>query len=177
MADQTQPWAEQTVEVPPQREGFQRGVASVGQSREHWTEPHTEPFPAGPPDPTGTGWPGEPVPRQPLSYHLRQLRRGGEWSAVGGIFAFVCWGIWAISARGDLTSPLLTFVLSILVAIGLFTLSRLLGRVVLERQFGRVRRSAWASHLVTAIFLVSVGVTYLRQTEWIMDAWNWVLGR
>jgi hypothetical protein len=174
MADQTQPWAEQTVEVPPQRDGFQRGVASVGQPRAERAEPQTEPFPVAPHEPTGTGWPGEPEPRQPLAHQLRQLRRGSGWSTFGGIFAFVCWGIWAISARGDLTSPVLTFVLTTLVAIGLFALSRLLGRVIWERQFGRVRRSASGAHLVAGIFLVGVGVAYLRQTEWIVDAWNWV---
>ena len=177
MSDQTQPWAEQTVEVPPQRNGFQRGVASVGESGHRRGEPSTEPFPVAPHEPTGTGWPGDSQPRPPLAYQLRQLRRGGEWSAMAGTFAFVCWGIWAISSRGNLTSPVLTFVLTLLVAVGLFALSRLLGRVVLERQFGRVRRTARGAHLVTAVFLVAVGVAYLRQTEWIMDLWNWALGR
>jgi hypothetical protein len=174
MADQTQPWAERTVEVPPQRDGFRRGVASVGQPSDRRAEPTTEPFAAAPHEPTGTGWPGEPQPRQPLAQRMQQLRRGGGWSAVTGIFAFVCWGIWAISARGDLTSPVVTFVLSLLVAVGLFALSRLLGRLVWERQFGRVRRSARGAHLVTAIFLAAVGVAYLRQTEWVMNIWNWL---
>ncbi|MEV4756051.1 hypothetical protein AB0J86_13185 [Micromonospora sp. NPDC049559] len=175
MADQTQPWAEQTVEVPPQRDGYRRGVASVGQPRIR-QEPGTEAFEVAPHEPTGTGWPGEPQLRQPLGYHLRQLRRGGEWSAIAGIFAFVCWGIWAISSRGDLTGPVVTFVLTLLVAVGLFALVRLLGRVILERQLGRVRHTARGAHLVTALFLAVVGVAYLRQTEWVVNAWNWVTG-
>ncbi|TDC36910.1 hypothetical protein E1211_11925 [Micromonospora sp. 15K316] len=178
MADQTQPWAERTVEVPPQpgvvpqqRDGFRRGVASVGQPQTS----RTEPFPVVD-EPTGTGWPGEPVPRRPVSWHLAQLRRGGEWSAAAGLFAFVCWGIWAISGQGNLTGPFLIFVLSLLVAVGLFALSRLLGRVVIERQLGRVRRTARGAHLITAVFLVGLGVAWLQQTEWVVSAWNWITG-
>ena len=47
--------------------------------------------------------------------------------------------------------------LSLIVAAGLFALSRVVGRVVLEKQFGRVRRTARGSHLVAALFLVGVG--------------------
>ncbi|WP_410811477.1 hypothetical protein [Micromonospora sp. 067-2] len=178
MADQTQPWAERTVEVPPQgdvgvpaqRDGFRRGVASVGQPR----TPRTEPFPVVEQEPTGTGWPGDAVPRRPLSWRLAQLRRGGEWSVAAGLFAFVCWGIWALSGQGDLTGPLLVLVVSLLVAVGLFALFRLIGRVVLERQLGRVRRSARGAHLATAVFLAGLGVAWLQQTEWVVSAWNWV---
>ncbi|MFJ6200019.1 hypothetical protein [Micromonospora sp. NPDC092111] len=178
MADQTQPWAERTVEVPPQpgvgvppqREPFRRGVASVGQSH----TPRTDPFPVV--DPDAHGWSDPAPPRRPMSWHVEQLRRGGEWSTAGALFAFVCWGIWAISGGGDLGAPLLTFLLSLLVAAGLFALSRLIGRLVLERQLGRVRRSARGAHLVTAIFLTGVGIAYLQQTEWVMDAWNFLTG-
>ena len=182
MADQTQPWAERTVEVPPQdpwaqpsKPAFQRGVAHVAPKP---AGPRTEPFPVAPHEPTGTGWPGAdgPEPRQPVGWHVRQLRRGGEWSVAGGLFAFVCWGLWAISSGGDLTTPVLVFVLTLLVAGGLFALARLLGRVVLERQLGRVRRTARGAHLVAGLFLVGVGLAYLRQTEWVMDAWGWVKG-
>ncbi|WP_320069304.1 hypothetical protein [Micromonospora sp. RTGN7] len=181
MADQTQPWAERTVEVapqpgvgvPPQRDAFRRGVASVGQPR----TPRTEQFPAVDQGGHDRVWSGDvSAPRRPLSWHLSQLRMGGEWSAAGALFAFVCWGIWAISGRGNLGAPVLTFVLSLLVAVGLFALSRLLGRVILERQMGRIRRSARGAHVVTAVFLVGLGVAYLQQTEWVVSAWNWVTG-
>lgn len=173
--DQTQPWAEQTVEVPPQQQGFfRRGVAQVNSP----TERDTEPFPAAPSGSTGSGWPGAPEsqPRMPMGFRLRQLRRGGEWSTTGGLFAFVCWGIWAISARGDLVTPVVTFVLTLFVAVGLFALSRLLGRAVLERHLGRVRHSARGAHLVTGLFLAAVGLGYLRQTEWVVNLWNWFTG-
>jgi hypothetical protein len=181
MADQTQPWAERTVEVspqpgvgvPPQRDAFRRGVASVGRPR----TPRTEQFPTVENDQHDGIWSGDVSgPRRPLSWHLDRLRVGGEWSAAGGLFAFVCWGIWAISGQGNLGAPLLTFVLSLLVAVGLFALSRLLGRVILERQMGRIRRSARGAHVVTALFLVGLGVAYLQQTEWVISAWNWVTG-
>ncbi|MEV0397549.1 hypothetical protein [Polymorphospora rubra] len=179
--NQGQSW-ERTVEVPRQDvppgpdvpfgpAPFRRGVAQVGPR-----PAPTETFPAaGDHGPADSGWHHDDQhrPRMPLSYHMAQLRLGSEWSIVGGLFAFVCWGIWAISARGDLTSPVVTFVLTLFVAVGVFALSRLLGRVVLERQLGRVRRTAKGAHLATAVFLFGVGIAYLRQTEWVMGIWNW----
>lgn len=174
MADQTQPWAERTVEVPQDGE-FRRGVAPVAPRTRAPAEPRTEAY--GAPHEPGAGWPGaESHPLPPVGHRLRQLRRGGEWTLTGGLFAFVCWGIWAISARGDLTSPVLTFALSLCVAAGLFALSRLLGRVVWERQLGRARHTARGAHLVTTLFLAGVGVAYLRQTEWVMNVWGWFSG-
>ncbi len=194
MAEQTQPWRDRTLEVPPQDpwadppadppagppappaaappNPFTRGRASVNPA-----VPKTEPFTATH-EPTGTSWPadGDAAQRRPLSWHIAQLRRGSEWSSAALLFAFVCWGVWAISSDGDLTTPLLVFTLSLLVAVGLFALSRLLGRLVLEKQLGRVRRTARGAHMVTAVFLVGVGLAHLRQTEWVMQAWRWVAG-
>jgi hypothetical protein len=151
---------------------FQRGRATVNPSM-----PKTEPFTATH-EPAGSDWPdsGAAEQRHPMSWHLRRLRRGGEWSFAAVLFAFVCWGIWAISSAGDLTTPLLVFALSLLVAVGIFALSRVLGRVVLEKQLGRVRRTARGSHLVAAVFMVGVGIAHLRQTGWVMTAWNWIAG-
>jgi hypothetical protein len=128
-------------------------------------------------EPTGTGWPGagSPHERRPLEWHLRQLRRGGEWSFAGLLFAFVCWGIWALSTSGGLTTAVIVFIVSLLAAVGVFALSRLVGRVVLERQFGRERHTAKGSHIVAGIFLVGVGIAHLQQTEWVMSAFNWVV--
>ncbi|MGA5304420.1 DNA-directed RNA polymerase II [Nucisporomicrobium flavum] len=128
-------------------------------------------------EPTGTGWPGAEPPAQhhPLSWHIAQLRRGGEWSFAGLLFAFVCWGIWAISSDGDLTAPIIVFFVSVLVAGGVFALSRLVGRLVLERQLGRTRRTAKGSHIVAGLFLAGVGIAHLRQTEWVMTAFNWIV--
>lgn len=158
----------QPVQPPPAPSPFSSGRAAVN------PRPRTQQF-AAEHEPTGTGWPGAETPqeRHPLGWHVRQLRRGGEWSFAGLLFAFVCWGIWAISSDGDLTTPVVVFIVSLLVAAGLFALSRLVGRLVLERQFGRVRRTARGSHIVAGIFLTGVGIAHLRQTEWVMTAFNW----
>jgi hypothetical protein len=93
------------------------------------------------------------------------------------LFAFVCWGVWAISSRGsDLSGQVLSFFLVLVIAAGLFTLLRILGRVVLVRSLGRTRRGAWGSHLATAVFLGCAGIAYLGQTTWVVDAWTWVKG-
>jgi hypothetical protein len=181
MPEQPQ-WSERTLDMPPQDpwaqpqppvsgppapapSPFSSGRAAVN------PRPRTQQF-AAEHEPTGTGWPGAEAPRErrPLGWHLRQLRRGGEWSFAGLLFAFVCWGIWVISGEGDLIAPIIVFAVSVLVAAGLFTLSRLVGRLVLERQFGRVRHTAKGSHMVAGLFLAGVGVAHLRQTEWVMSA-------
>jgi hypothetical protein len=194
MSEQPQ-WPERTLDMPPQDpwaepptsqtvprpasgppaqsappSPFSSGRAAVN------PRPRTQQF-AADHEPTGTGWPGAEAPqeRRSFGWHVAQLRRGGEWSFAGLLFAFVCWGIWVISTDGDsLTTPVVVFVVSLLVAAGIFALSRLVGRVVLERQFGRVRRTARGSHMVAGIFLVGVGIAHLRQTEWVMTAFNWV---
>ncbi|MEU7906613.1 DNA-directed RNA polymerase II [Actinoplanes sp. NPDC049118] len=176
------PWAEQptsrtvpqSASAPPPTQAVPPSPFSSGRAAVN-PRPRTQQF-AAEHEPTGTGWPGADAPqeRQPLGWHVRQLRRGGEWSFAGLLFAFVCWGIWAISSDGDLTTPVVVFIVSVLVAAGLFVLSRLVGRVVLERQFGRVRRTARGSHMVAGLFLVGVGIAHLRQTEWVMTAFNWV---
>lgn len=174
MAEPTQPWDEPTLPAQqpawpaaPHNPAYRPGVAQVGQ----------RPRPVAPPTETIVAAARGPAPRYPLRYQARQLRRGGEWSILGGLFAFVCWGIWAISSRGlSLTVPLFTFVLVLLVAAGVFGLCRLLGRVVLERSMGRTRRGAWVSHAVTGLFLAAAGVAYLRQTGWVVDAFTWLRG-
>jgi len=153
------------------RPAYHQGRAQVGAHG-----PSTRSYPAHDETHGDTpGWPGSgAAPRPPLRYQLRQLRKGGEWTTVGGLFGFICWGIWAISMRGNLTVPVLAFVLVLLIALGVFALSRLLGMLILERGFGRTRNSARISHMITGLFLAGAGVAYLRQTEWVVDAWNWV---
>jgi hypothetical protein len=192
MAEQPRPWAERTLEVPPQdpwadpptpafppaapgghappgvpRSPYTRGVAHVTPRTREFTAEH---------EPTGTGWPGAAAPEdhRPSGARRGQWRRGGEWSSAAALFAFVCWGVSAIANGRSLVTPAITFALILLVAAGLFALSRLVGHVVLERQLRRPRRTARGSHVLTAAFLVGVGVTYLRQTEWVMTAYHWV---
>jgi hypothetical protein len=196
MPEQPQ-WSERTLDMPPQDpwadpptanmpprpasgqpapsvpapSPFSSGRAAVN------PRPRTQQF-AAEHEPSGTGWPDGQAPeqRRPFGWHVSQLRSGGEWSFAGLLFAFVCWGIWAISSDGEsLTTPVVVFIVSVLVAAGLFALSRLVGRLVLERQFGRVRRTARGSHVVAGIFLAGVGLAHLRQTEWVMTAFNWTV--
>lgn len=158
--------------APQPSHSFSRGVAHVKPAA-----PRTQAFTAAH-EPTGTGWPGEQPPQQrrPVGWHLQQLRRGGEWTSAAGLFLFVCWGLWAISSTGSIATDVLVLAVTVLVALGVFALSRLLGRVVLEKQLGRVRRTARGSHLVVAAFLVGVAVAHLRQITWVMDAWTWLTG-
>jgi hypothetical protein len=195
MADRGESWAERTVEVPPDEPTahepawppftppfaaapgpeFHRGVARVG-SRGGPPLESTQEY-AGRPSRWDDTDPGVDRPRPAVRHQVRQLRRGGEWTWIGGLFAFVCWGIWTVSVRGDdFIVPALAFLLVLLVAVGVFTLSRVLGRVIIERGLGRVRRSAWAAHLATGLFLAAAGVAYLGQTEWVIAAWNWLRG-
>ncbi|GIF08562.1 DNA-directed RNA polymerase II [Actinoplanes siamensis] len=127
-------------------------------------------------EPTGTGWPGADVPREQhsIGWHLRRLRRGGEWSTAAALFAFVCWGIWALSGGGALGTPVVVFVITLLVGVGVFALARLVGRLVLERYLNRPRHTARGAHVVAGLYLTGVGFTFLRQTEWVMDAVNWI---
>jgi hypothetical protein len=129
-------------------------------------------------EPTGVGWPGADAPAaRGMSWRWSDLRRGNEWSTAAALFAFVCGGIWALSGGGSLGTSVIVFVVTLAVAVGVFCLARVVGYYVLERGMGRQRRSARGSHLVTALFLVGVGITDLQQTEWVMTAWNWVSGQ
>ncbi|WP_229072989.1 DNA-directed RNA polymerase II [Actinoplanes sp. DH11] len=156
----------------PEPSPFSRGRARVTQRTEHFAAEH---------EPTGTGWPAEAegqasAERQPLSWHIRRLRRGSEWSNAPLIFAFVSWGIWVLSTDGSKITPIIVFITSLCVAAGVFALARLAGRLVLERQLGRVRHTARGAHMATGVFLIGVGLAHLQQTEWVMTAVHWVTG-
>jgi hypothetical protein len=151
---------------------FSRGRAQVNPN------PRSKSF-AAEHEQTGTGWPGADLTGQhpaAATWRLRDLRRGGEWSSAALLFAFVCWGIWALSSHGTFVTSVIIFAVSVLVAGGIFALARLVGRVVLEKQFHRVRRSARGSHMITALFLIGVGLAHLQQTAWVVRAFNFVVG-
>jgi hypothetical protein len=106
---------------------------------------------------------------------LRQLKRGGGWSWFGVAVAFFGWSIWAIDNRhNNLFVPLLSFVVVLVVGVGLFVVLRLAGQLVLERWLGRRRRGATLSHLVVAAYLVAIGIAYLHETPWVMHTMAWV---
>jgi Protein kinase domain len=101
------------------------------------------------------------------------LKIGWELTGTGAFIAFICWGIWAASARGRLAGPLIAFALVLAVAAGVFALTRLLGRLLIEQRLGRPRRSAKGAHALTGLFLVAAGVAYLRQVDWVMGIVSW----
>src|SRR3954453_17538384 len=97
MPEQPQ-WSERTLDMPPQDPWADPPTMPQHPSvapPEHAPEP---PFSRGPPqanpparpqplaadhEPAGTGWPAAGASGQPSSagWHLRELRKGGEWSA------------------------------------------------------------------------------------------------
>jgi serine/threonine protein kinase len=147
-----------------------RGRASVPPPR---TPPRADtgividPVPAEP----GPGW------RLPTSDDLRLLKIGLGYTMAGAAFAFLCWGIWAASNGGNLVGPLFSFLVVLVVAAGLFGLSRLIGLLVLVQRLGRVRRSARAAHAFTGLFLAAAGIAYLRQTPWVVELYTWLAGK
>ena len=153
--------------APPQSP-FSQGRAQVNAHRQQ--QRHAEH------EPTGVGWPGAEAPaaHRGMSWRWSELRRGSEWTNAAVLFAFVCWGIWALSGGGPLGSAVIIFLVTLVVAVGAFLVARIVGYLVLERGLGRVRRSARGSHLVTALFLAAVGVADLQQTEWVMTAFRWL---
>lgn len=192
MPEQPQ-WSERTLDTPPQDpwagpptaqepaagpgpfpgaapSPFTQGRAQVNPHPTRYDAEH---------EPTGTGWPGAAAPaaRRGMIGRWSEVRRGGEWTSAAVLFAFVGWGIWAISGGGSLTTAVIVFLVTLAVAVGVFCLSRVVGHFALERGLGRSRRTARGSHLVTALFLAGVGVADLQQTHWVMVAFHWVTGQ
>lgn len=126
------------------------------------------------PTPTATGVASRPAARV-SRYRWRTLRRGGRLTAVAAGFVLISWGVWAVSApEGDLVGQVFTLGLVLATAALVFSVSRLLGRVVLESTFGRQRRSALVAHLLTSLLLVTGGIAFLQRTRWVVDVWQWM---
>lgn len=140
------------------------------------------------PSPTRTDPPVRPARRSPpgrvpplapsgliVRRRWRRLRAGAGWTWTGLLVIFFCWGIWAVSIRGnDLIGPVIGLLVVLLVAGFLFVVARLLGRTVLEQALQRERPSAWPSHLTVCVFLTLAGIGFLQQTQWIVDSWRWL---
>lgn len=104
----------------------------------------------------------------------RRLRSGAAWSWTGVSILVVCWFVWVVSVRGStLAGPVIGLVLVLAIGALLFMLARLLGRVILEHGLHRERPSAWPSHLTVFGFWTLTGITFLQQTPWIQDTWQW----
>jgi hypothetical protein len=165
----------------PRERDYHRGVASVPRRRrpalgEDTADlPRVEPlaptlYDARRPDRLQVAPRGMVVRRR-----WRELRSGAGWTWTGVTILLICWGIWVLSVRGtELLGPVIGLALVLATGLLLFVLARLLGRAVLERWLGRQRRSAWPSHLTVCAFLTMAGITFLQQTLWIRDSWDWV---
>jgi len=112
----------------------------------------------------------------PRGERARQLKIGWELTGTGAFISFIGWGLWAISAGGRLTGPVIVFVTILAVAAGVFALARLVGRLLIEQRLNRPRRSAKGAHAITGLFLAAAGVAYLQQVPWVMSAVHWVGG-
>ncbi|WP_207124795.1 protein kinase domain-containing protein [Actinocatenispora comari] len=153
----------------PRAEPQQRGVASVPQ-------PAHRPYGEEPEQP-----PAEPDRDRlrPLpGARLHTLRRGIGLSITGALFAFVCWGVFAIANRdAKLVNNFMMFVLVLVIAVGLFALCRLIGRLVIEGMMHRSRASARLSHLAVAAYLVAAGCSFAARVDWVSQAYHWVAGQ
>jgi serine/threonine protein kinase len=120
--------------------------------------------------------PEEPLQRYtpPRGERTRQLKLGWEYTGTGAIIAFICWGLWALDSEGSLNGPFIAFLVVLAVAVGVFALARLLGRLILEQRLGRPRRTAKGAHAITGLFLAAAGIAYLREVGPAMSAFHWV---
>ena len=97
-----------------------------------------------------------------------------EYTGTGAVIAFICWGLWALDSEGSLSGPFIAFLVVLGVAVGVFALARLLGRLILEQRLGRPRRTAKGAHAITGLFLAAAGIAYLREVGWAMRVFHWV---
>jgi hypothetical protein len=62
----------------------------------------------------------------------------------------------------------------LVVGVGVFALSRLLGYLVLEQMLRRARLHARWSHLLTGLFLTAAGWSYVANTTWVVEGIAWL---
>lgn len=171
--DRTQEVPTVPVPSPRQANDFRPGVAPIPAKREDPTLVEATLRPGH----IVTSGGGLKRPRLPMRQRARLLRAGGGWSVAGLVVLLTCWGLWAIETGAEsLTGSALVLVLILGVAVGLFGLSRLVGSIVLEKMMNRTRRSSVLSHLAIGLFLTLAGASLLRQVEWVITAWNHLIG-
>ncbi|GAA4262204.1 protein kinase domain-containing protein [Dactylosporangium darangshiense] len=136
-------------------------------------------IPRAAPDPTGM-MPAEPEEDYRHHYvpargeRARQLKIGWRYTGVGAMIAFICWALWALDSEGSLTGPFIAFLVVLAVAVGVFALARLLGRLIIEQRLGRPRRTANGAHAITGLFLTVAGIAYLREVGLVVSFTHWV---
>lgn len=161
-----------------QREGFSPG-------RSNGPEPGRGPIPRlrlahDPEEPDEKAL--ERADRTPLLGPPGSLAKGFELSVIGGLFSLIMWLLLTVSQGLDsLTSQVLSYLVVVGVAIGLFFLVRLAGGMFWGRLLRAKRKSARLAHLASGIFLFMVGLSYIQQFQWSwididFDWFDWITG-
>ncbi len=104
----------------------------------------------------------------------RTLFDGWGFTATGMIVLFCGWGLWAVARTGGGVPAIFGLLITVAVAAMVFAALRLLSQVVLERIMRRPRPHARWSHFLTGLFLTAVGLGYLANSAWLVDAVAWV---
>ncbi len=77
------------------------------------------------------------------------------------------WLMWSVQQGLDsIRTQVVSYLLVLAVAVGLFFLVRVLGGMFWGRMLRAKRRTARLTHLVTGVFLFIVGLNYLDQLTW-----------
>ncbi|GAB3650507.1 serine/threonine protein kinase [Glycomyces tarimensis] len=110
---------------------------------------------------------GRDEPLHPLLGPPGSLSKGFELSIIGGLFSLIMWLMLAIQQGTDnIRTQVISYLLVLGVAVGLFFLIRVLGGMFWGRMLGAKRRTARLTHLLTGVFLFVVGMSYLDQLRW-----------
>jgi hypothetical protein len=112
--------------------------------------------------------------RRPSRPWLRSLSDGWGFSGTGLLVLFCGWGIWAAAGRGQIAAPLVGLGIVVAVGVGVFALSRVIGRILLAGVLRRARPHARYAHFLTGLFLALAGVAYFGHTTGIADGLDWV---
>jgi hypothetical protein len=113
--------------------------------------------------------------QQSSSASMRTMMDGWGFTFAGLLILVVGWGVWAAAGGGgSAIPPVLSLFVVIAVGVLLFTVFRMVSRVVVER-LRKLRRphARWA-HFGTGLFLATVGVSYLLHNAWLLDGVGWV---
>ncbi len=105
---------------------------------------------------------------------LRSLADGWGLTATGLVVGFCGWGFWAAAGRGTISAPYIGLLFMLVVAAGVFALSRFFGYIVVEQTLGRPRPHARWAHTLTGLFLTVAGISYVANTKWLVDGIDWV---
>ncbi|SDD20347.1 serine/threonine protein kinase [Glycomyces harbinensis] len=109
----------------------------------------------------------EKADRPPLLGPPGSLAKGFELSVIGGLFSLLMWLLWVVtSGTGTLGTQVISYLVVLGVAVGVFFLLRVAGGILWGRWLHAKRRSSRLAHLGAGVFLFMVGMSYLDQLNW-----------